>query len=366
MSGPFRVGTTATFTDRAEELALVLDTMRDRGRLVLFGERRMGKTTLLRRAAEKLEEEGGTAIYVDLWQRVDAADINRKILGQLPARWLLGERAQQLLHTLRGLVQLSVGRDGRPKLSLSGGGAQGEPRSTLERILLAIDEVAARADGPVAILLDEFQEIESKVEGGAPLLRGIMQESAAAAYVLSGSVLRMIRELIGPDGPLLGIPAREIGPIDEEHFGRWIVHVLEEAGVDVAPPHGAAIIRAVHGTTSYALELANEVYRRGRDGALPAPDEVAGLLPDMARAQAGRFETHWGGLHEIQKRILMAVAAGEEQLHAQGVIETYGLQSAGKVTYHKRQLRDAGILMQADPPRMVDPFFRAWVAGLLG
>jgi len=364
MSGPFRVGTTATFTDRAEELALALDTMRSRGRLVLFGERRMGKTTLLRRAAERLEAEGGTAIYVDLWQRVDAADINAEILRQLPARWLLGERAQQLLHTLRGLVQLSVGRDGRPKLSLSGEAARGEPRGTLERILLGIDEVAARSDDPVAIILDEFQEIESKVENGAPLLRGVQQASEHVAYLLSGSVLRMIRELIGPDGPLLGIPAREIGPIDEAHLARWIVHVLEEAGVDVDEAHGTAIVRAVHGTTSYALELANEVYRRGRDGQLPAPDAVADLLPEMARAQAGRFETWWGGLHEIQKRLLMAVAAGEEHLHAAEVIERHGLSSAGKVTYHRRQLRDAGILMQADPPRMVDPFFRAWVAGL--
>lgn len=364
MSGPFRVGTTATFTDRAEELALVLDTMRSRGRLVLFGERRMGKTTLLRRAAEKLEEEGATAIYVDLWQRVDAADINREILRQLPAGWLVGERAQRLLHALRGIVQLGVSQDGRPRLSLSGEGARGNARATLERILTGIDEIAARSDAPVAIVFDEFQEIENKVENGAPLLRGIQQASPNVAYVLSGSVLRMIRELIGPEGPLLGIPSREIGPIPEDHLSRWIVHVLEEHDVEVEEAHGTAIVRAVHGTTSYALELANEVYRRGRDGALPAPGKVAALLPEMARAQAGRFETFWGGLHEIQKRLLMAVAGGEEHLHAAEAIEHYGLSSAGKVTYHRRQLRDAGVLMQADPPRMVDPFFRAWVAGL--
>ena len=68
---PFHVGTFQDFTDRVEEVRRVLDVMRSGGRLVLFGERRQGKTAILKRAASRIRDDGGYAPYVDVWRSAD-------------------------------------------------------------------------------------------------------------------------------------------------------------------------------------------------------------------------------------------------------------------------------------------------------
>ena len=57
----------AHFTDREREVSRVLDVMRTAGRLVVYGERRMGKSSLIRRAAERVQEAGGVVLSADAW-----------------------------------------------------------------------------------------------------------------------------------------------------------------------------------------------------------------------------------------------------------------------------------------------------------
>jgi hypothetical protein len=69
---------------------------------------------VIRRAAERLRVDDGVVVVVDAWLAESLSGLNRALLGAVPGWWLVGERAQELLRSLSGLVSLSVDEAGRP------------------------------------------------------------------------------------------------------------------------------------------------------------------------------------------------------------------------------------------------------------
>lgn len=357
---PFKVGVPeAAFTDRADEMSRVLDAMRAGGRLIVYGERRLGKTTLLRRAAERIAREGGVVVYVDAWAAADAAAVARRILEQLPRSWLLGERAADLLRTLAGMVTLGVSStSGAPVIRLDPGQRR-LPDDAVQRLIRALDGAAGHADGPVVLVLDEFQKLEDRTGIAPAELRGLAQECGHLAVILSGSAQGTIVELMAPDAPFYGVPALEVGPIDGAHLARWLRSKLERAGVEISPGASRRIVERAEGITSYVLELGNQV-AAAAEGPV-TPDVVDAAFRAVSRARAAQYELIWDGLNAHARNLLVALAHGEEALTGQDVRERYRLPASSTVVYHLDQLRARAILRPIRTPAIADPFFRAWI-----
>ncbi len=364
---PFRthqVAEGAHFTDREREVARVLDAMRARDRLVLYGERRQGKTSVIRRAAERLRADGGVVVTVDAWLAESLSAINRSLLGAVPGWWLMGERAQELLRSLSGLVSLSVDEAGRPSLGLGGPARSDDrPEETFERILRALDAAAEGTPAPIVVVIDEFQKLETLHGSGGALLRGVMQDTPGLGYLLSGSIETVVHELIGPKGPLAGIDRLEIGGIGRDHLLPWLHHRLETHGVRCDPVVAEAIYDRAGPVTEPILRLAKVVYRLGRGGGEADLEMVAVAFDEIVADQASAYELIWEKLSPDKRRIMRALAAGEVQLTSRAVLERYGLGSSAAASYATTELRSDGVLAPGKPVRISDPFLHAWVAG---
>ncbi len=357
---PFRVGVPdAAFTDRADEVARVLDVMRSGGRLVVYGERRLGKTTLLRRAAARLGREGGVVVYVDAWAAADSGAVFRSILSQLPGGWLRGERVTDLLRALAGMVTLGVSAtSGSPVLRLDPGQRR-IPDDAVQRLIRALDRAAARAEGPVALVIDEFQKLEDRTGITPAELRGLAQECANLSVILSGSAKGMILGLMAPDAPFYGVPALEVRPIDATHLARWVRSVLVKAGVELSPEGARALVQRAEGVTSYVLELGNQVAADAEGSVEPA--DVDAAFRAMTLSRAAQYELLWDGLNVHARNLLAALAHGEEALTGQSVRERFGLPASSTVVYHLDQLRKRAFLRPVSEPAIADPFFREWI-----
>ncbi|MDX1675770.1 MAG: AAA family ATPase [Longimicrobiales bacterium] len=367
MGQPFatqRVVGGADFTDREPEVRRVLDAMRGRGRLVLYGERRMGKSSVIARARERFEAEGGLVVAVDAWTLDDLGELNRAILRSLPAHWLVGERAQRLLHALRSLVSLSVDEAGRPVLGLAGRAAEPDDApATLGRILHGIDELAAETGRRVAVVIDEFQQLGEVHEGAGGVLRGIVQDTPHLGYVFAGSIVGLVMELLGPKGPFHAADRLEVGPIDADHLVRWMQHRFESHGIRAPEP----VVRRIHEragpVTEYVLRLAKVAFRRGRAGVALTDTLVDRAFDEVVADYAGSFELIWDGLSRGKRQVLRAVAAGEQQLTARDVMDRYEIASSSAAAYAITQLRHDGLLAPGKPFRVSDPFFAGWILG---
>jgi hypothetical protein len=73
--------------DREAEVARVVEAMRGRGRLVLYGERRMGKSSVIARAAERVRGDGGVVLTADAWTLAGLDELNRALMAAVPGNW---------------------------------------------------------------------------------------------------------------------------------------------------------------------------------------------------------------------------------------------------------------------------------------
>jgi hypothetical protein len=366
MEPPFRTQRVAAgpfFTDREREVRRVVDAMRGRQRLAVYGERRQGKTSVIARAAERLREGGGVVVMADAWMASDLAALNRDLVRSVPGWWLVGEKAQGLLRSLAGRVVLSADEHGNPQLGFSGGpGRDDRPEETFERVLRALEEAAIGGGEAVAVVIDEFQEVASLHPRGGALLRGVMQDTPGLAYVLAGSIMGAVEELIGPKGPLQGIDRLEVGGIDPDHLIPWLHHRLETHGVGCDRAVAEAIYDRAGPVTEYVVRLAKVVHRTGLAEGEASLDTVSGAFQEIIADQEGAYELIWAKLSPSKRSVLRALAAGETRLTSRAVLDGYGLGSSAAATYAINELRADGILAPGKPFRISDPFFHAWIA----
>lgn len=362
MAFPFAVGIPGEpFTDRAEEVTHVLRTMRSQGRLMVYGERRLGKTSILKRAAARLREEGGVAIYVDVWATADESGMYRAVLDSLPGSWLLGTRVQGLLQRLGSSVSLSVGSDGAPRLRFDP--SLRRDTDTVASLLRRVDEVAADTETPVVLILDEFQKLEDRAGLTPASLRGLAQECPHVAWILSGSAMGMISGLLGPQEPFYGWPVLEVGPMDPEHLAQWVASVLAKHGVHLDPAAAAALVAAAGGVTSYVLELANAVHAEDLPSTPDAPldrQAVARVRRRLALSRDERYEDLWDRRHEIARKVLIALARGVREITGEDARKRFNLPASNQVAYHIRRMTEDGVL-RSDRRTLQDPFFLAWI-----
>lgn len=365
---PFRVGEQVTgefFTDRQAEVRRILQAMRTPSRLLVYGERRQGKSSAIRQAAVRAGRSGVLVLWADVSTAADLGEVARRIVAGIPFRWRWREQLQLLLLQSNLRVEARVDGAGRPVLSLAASVTTPDParaRDDLERVVRALDALAAERGQGVALVLDEFQEAEVLQPRGGWVLRDLMQTTHHISFICAGSRLSLVDRLIAPDGPFHRFfETLSVGSIEADHLARWMESRMEAAGVEVGPGVGAAILERAGPRTQDALQLARAVFLSGAVSGHLAVDEVDAAFRRSVLEDGDRFETLWSGLADSHRRILRAVASGEVHLASREVRTRYGLPSTAAVSKAVRVLRERRHLTTGEPPRVDDPFFREWI-----
>lgn len=368
MGQPFRTDQVVEapyFADRDEETNKLLRVMRNRERIVLYGERRQGKSSVITRAARRLESEGGVVIMIDAWKVEDLNGINRAILKAVPFGWVKGTRLELLIRAFRGVVGLMPNEEGRPVLGLVGLSAHRDPHpdETLERILKGLNDVAGESKTPVVVVIDEFQNLEKIRTNGGALLRSIVQETGHLSYVFAGSMVGLVMNLIGPKGPFHGIERIEIGEIRADYLATWIQERSKSCGVEWTSDASPFLVAKAGPVTEYILRLAKAVHWIGTQskGAV-MPDTIDQAFAEIVADMDGTFDLIWSKMSNTRRKVLRGIADGEVRLTTDHFLSRYHLGSSSAASRGERELRDDGILAPGKPPRISDPFFAEWIS----
>ena len=238
------------FFDRESELRVLEERVRGGSHLLLTGQRRMGKTSVLRELGRKLETEGWVFLFIDVEGATSEKDVVaglaeaiRPVLGiwsrfAAPmARWL-GERIEQV-----GALSF--------RLKLREGIGAASWRRHGERLIRA----CAEHDRRVLLAVDELPIFLSRMlreDGGARRvddflrwLRGVLQglEGDSPVLVVSGSIG------LAPLVRRLGIPDR-INHLHPVRLGPWTretsVQCLERLSEDNGLRFEDGVADAVH------------------------------------------------------------------------------------------------------------------------
>ncbi|UCC72756.1 MAG: hypothetical protein JSV86_20780 [Gemmatimonadota bacterium] len=371
---PFRVGGTVVgryFTDRAVELKRIGSALGEPGaKLLVYGPRRMGKSSAIESAVWRLRRKRQAAVIADLSAATTVADMASRILQgatrQLRSSWesVVGD----LVNHLR--VGVSIVLDtaaGHPTLVLDVGQRNApleEQRDTLAEALDAIERLAEEKGRTIGIALDEFQEIHRF--GGEEAewhLRGVIQRHRHVSYVLAGSKESLIEAMTGRNRAFFKLfELLPFGPIDGRHLARWIDSRLESHGVR---PQGAGrrIVELAQPRTRDIILLARSAFQIGaRTGNLREGD-VWRALDQVVDEEDDLLRADWERRTALQQNVLRAIAAAEEKLYSEAARDRFGLRGSAYVAAALDSLIEADLVVKLGEGRYEfdSPFMRRWV-----
>lgn len=373
MTNPFRVGQKVTgefFTDRADEVTRVVRAFRDPTRLLLYGARRMGKSSVIAMAAERLRSEGGVIVEADVSTASVLSDVTSRLLTSLHRA---GRGPRPGLRDFLGSLRLRFEVDqatGAPSVALEARERSTPPErqaETLEGVLDRLEELAAEVDHPVAVVLDEFQEVvRIGPERAGWWLRSVMQRHDHLSYVCAGSRQSLIAQMLSKEGAFYGGFERlHIGPVDPDHLATWIESRLEGAGVS-AEGAGRTIVESVGPRLQDVMSVARHTYYVAAARGSYEEGDVSRAVEEIIQGDDAVFQALWDGLTSLQQNVLRAVAAGETSLFAATTRERYALGPSSSVTTALNALQKQEVLTGDGEPRFDNPFFRVWVWGSTG
>ena len=229
--------------DREKEVTKLVRSLSDPSKDVnyaLIGPRRIGKTTILLKVKEELERKQIIVVYIDLSvYRFSPYDFAQNVMSQITKAYAkdLGtvEKASitlgNLLRTLTKLKRLrltiepSVDEKGQIAVQIRPEVAETEDYRTV--FLLAFDyanEVSKKSRRRIVVIVDEFLNLIEfkrypKLEAINELLRSIIEQRENVEYVVSGSRVHFMKNILGKgESPLFGhFIIEEIGQLPEKY-----------------------------------------------------------------------------------------------------------------------------------------------------
>lgn len=361
------------FTDRAEELDRIRGTLaQPASKLLVYGPRRMGKSSALVRAIRLHEQRGGVAFLADVSTASSLVDIANRILEG--AGRVLGRKWKDAIHDfVRRLgVSITLTPDPGsgmilPSLEVRLRSAPlDEQRQSLAKTLDAMDALAEARETTIGVILDEFQEIRRFGGDEAEWhLRGIIQHHQHVSYVLAGSEARIIERMLDQGRAFYRLADHlHFGPIAPDHLATWIDDRMTQAGV-AARGIGTAIVAKAGPRTRDIVQVARQCFDNCRGAGKAGPNDVAIGFDDVVAEQEALFQATWNGLTPLKQNVLRAVSADLEGLTTRESILQFGLRSSGGATSAAQKLIVDGHLLRAGTRTgygFENPFFGGWVA----
>jgi len=372
---PFRIDGVVTpphFTNRAAEIARIREALRSPpAKLLIYGPRRVGKTSTILVASQAAERDGVHVIRADLSTASSTADVTNRLLAA--AVRSVGRTWKDLASLFVERLQISVGLRPDPATGLAipildaslRGRDPSTQRETLGSVLDLLDALAAERNVRIGIILDEFQEIH-RLDGETAEwhLRGVVEQHAHVTYLLAGSRTTLIQRMVSDPGRALYklMDVLHLKPMEDSHFARWIDERMAGSGKP-APGIGARCLEVAGPRTRDVVQLARSAWRGWSAG-----DDVDALVDtafrDVVAEEDGIARTLWEGLTPHQQDVLRAAAGAQAGLTSRETLERFALPASGTVSNTAQSLVAEDFLVKAEAAPGYDfesPFFRGWV-----
>ena len=201
MRNPFQYGCVVSgesFCNRTQEAIDLRRSVENAEKRFVYSERRLGKTSLIRKVLAELPEQEYMTVYIDLWPTDGETSF---VLSCAKAfTEAMASNTDKLLHiakTFFGRLVPSITSNDEGRAVISFGFDQKRPDMPLLEEVLAMPAKAAEKEGKrMVVVFDEFQQIlEYESDTVERLLRSSIQHQTDVAYIFCGSRKHLIREM---------------------------------------------------------------------------------------------------------------------------------------------------------------------------
>ena len=355
------------FTNRVEELARLSALIEGGQSIWVAAPRRLGKSSLVVRALEDLEEPR-RALYADCYQVSDLTSLAQVLADALLEA--LGEPAEaleRLAVQVPRLAGASFHRDrDRWRARWDPGHREAEQRASVAQLLAAPDSIAT-PEVPVVVALDEFQEVlDLKEEQLVKQVRSEVQRSRNTTWIFLGSQHHMmVRSFAHPEAPLYrSCEAFPVGPIGAADLVDYVRERFLSTGLECPDSIAREIVTWCGCLPAQTQELASHLHHIAvARGAVP--DSIEEAVETVLDAESAGFSQLWEHLAATQRRVLTSLAIeGPVGAYRAERLREYRLTPSSQRTA-LRALEERGIVLKDEAEyEVADPIFRAWLERL--
>jgi len=374
---PFSFGGLAldqAFADRESEVQeLKFDVLNGQD-VVIFAPRRYGKSSLVWRTMQQLVEADALVAYVNLMTAPTKERLAEKLAGAIYEGIASGsQRAREAVLTpFRGLrvsprITIEPG-EGRYSFSFGVGHAPEDIDATLERLLELPAELAAGGGRRVALVLDEFQEIEAIDPLLPRLMRTTFEQQPEVSRVYLGSKRHMMERIFNDENEPFWRSAKriELGLIEPGDFVPFIVERFTATRKSIHSGLVAELCALTGGHPYATQQLSYFLWEETPFDSTATPTGLLAAVEAVLRSEHTHFQLRWESASVAQRLVLEALAAEPGRPMTRAYRDRHELPSSATVQTALRALEQRELVgrLTDGSHAVAEPFLAQWVRRL--
>jgi hypothetical protein len=356
------------FCDREAELEKILTNIKNGIDTTLVSPRRMGKTGLIYRLFEQINETGDVeTIYVDIYPARSLSDfvklLAEAILVKFPEKTSIGKLFIEFIKGFKPLIGYDV-LTGEPQIQISYQSDQ-EKEYTLQGLFRFLD----MQDTKIVLAIDEFQQItdfpEKNIEA---LLRTYTQQLENIRFIFCGSRKSMMIDLFSnAKRPFYASTQYLVlDKIDLASYKAFITGKFTENDIRIEDDAVDYILSWTRQHTFYTQSVCNRIY--SMDEKVVSIQLVKRACNELLKRSEAVFFQFRQLLTPGQWNFLIAVAKEGEvtQLTAQKFIASYEIGTPANARRISRSLIDKELILETANKKgskyqVYDVFLSRWL-----
>lgn len=352
------------FTDRTKETERLVKDFENGQNVILISPRRIGKTSLVRKAKSLVNKKKITVVYLDIYDCRSEYDFYNKFAAALIKQ--TAGKTENVLNNIKDFLvrltpKIAFDIDPNSEISLSLGITQKD--YSPEEILNLPERIASKTKKHIVVCIDEFQQI-GEFQDSLTIqkkMRSVWQLQNNVSYCLFGSKKHMLANLFQDKK----MPFYQFGdinflqPIPTEEWLLFIRKKFEEKNLQILDKHIEKICSTVQNQSSYVQQLAWNVMlnttKKVDDGIIES------AIDDTLSQNSLLFLQQIEGLTAYQMNFLKALTQGVQDFTSKAVLTNYNLGSKSNITRIKTILIKKELIEKTmDGFGFTDPVFQLW------
>jgi len=363
---PFKYGQVVSagdFCPRPDLLKQLTGFIESGQNVVLQGERRMGKTSLIYEALRQMKRH--RMVYSDLLEIKTADDFAKRMIKAIVSTAGQAGMMEKLVKTLAQL-RPSVSIDpftGQPSVSL-------DPRITLqpdsiEAILDLLKDMRKRS--PIAVVFDEFQDVLNLPDSKQTLalLRSKVQFHSAIPYIFAGSIRNRMSDIFSsPDSPFFkSAIAVDVDRISQDDFLVFLKAKFKTGRRKITEQTLEQIISTAESVPGDVQELCGALWDISSPGDSITQEHFSEALELIFSRESKGYEAVLVQITGQQLKCLTGLArlGGKSPLSA-AFLEGVGITLPASVKKALNRLVQIKVIYRyRGEYKFINPFFKLWL-----
>ncbi len=370
MKNPFVYGEIVTgenFCNRTREIKELVTDIINCQNVIIFSQRRYGKTSLIKLVLRKVKAKGILTFYVDLYPAINKSKFIEIYAGAISSGLPGGVR--QVVKKIKEYLPRII-----PKVVMDDQSFHfefefertGNISPHIDDLLGAVKKEADRQKKSAVVVFDEFQEIanfdDDEIERK---MRSVFQNHRNVSYIFMGSKTHLMRDIFNnPKRPFYKSGKHyPLDKIDPKELRLFAKKKFSDQSIVIGNNELNSILNNTECHPYYFQMLCNVLWELCMETRIITEADIDEALDILISRESSVYVAIWEELTIKQKNLMVALAKEEyPEVFSKKFLETYGLGQSSSIQKALKKLLKKELVQQGNGSYVIyDLFFKKWI-----